>query len=550
MALSLAGLSMLAAGCSESPSTDAVPAVGGAGATAGGSTAGGAAANGGSQTGGGAGASAGAPSGGAPVGGAPAAGAGGTGAAAGAGAVGGGAGGVATGGGAGSAAGGSGGTGGVAVGGGAGNAAGGSVDTGGCSSAFATDVVTETHDSIETVVNVRWTQAQAADEVWLEFDFEADNVMASPPQPATAGAHQEVVLGVPEDTEVSIRVVSRQGGIDTKTCDVTHTTGSAPTGNSGLPRPEIESYEPTLASDNRWMLGSVSTGGGGTYTDQHWIYIIDRQGRVVWYQQVFVEGENDLLLGGFWPRVVPDGTHIAFDQQRRGDEGYMLFTTLDLSYQNQIHMPGVGDGCTITDQGTVIYEDRDAVYEIDADGPGRLIWECDVGGGCYANAVNYDAESDSVVISFPNSNQVVEVDRASGAVLRRFGDHPDAYAFDPPDLGIDYNHWAHINEWGNFVVSSHYPGSQTRHMWMEYEIDDDTKTLHEFWIFETTGFPFPAQRGMVARLPSGHRLGNFGSQGVIAEVTEDKQVAWRVNFNRMVHNNVMVNDLYALNRGP
>jgi hypothetical protein len=297
------------------------------------------------------------------------------------------------------------------------------------------------------------------------------------------------------------------------------------------------------------MLGSVSVGGGSTYTEQHWIYIIDRQGRVVWYQQVFVEGDSRLLLGGFWPRVAGNGTHIAFDQQRRGDEGYMLFTTLDLSYQSQIHMPGVGDGCAITDDGSVIYEDRDAVIEVDASGQSRTLWECDVSNNCYANAVNWHAGSDSVLISFPDSNLVVQLDRASGEVLRRFGDHGAAYAFDPPDLGLDFNHWAHINEWGNFVVSSHYPGSNSRHMWMEYEIDDDTETLRSHWIFETTGFPFPQQRGMVERMESGHRLGNFGSQGVIAEVNEAMQEAWRVDFGRMVHNNILIDDLYALNQG-
>jgi len=228
----------------------------------------------------------------------------------------------------------------------------------------------------------------------------------------------------------------------------------------------------------------------------------------------------------------------------------MLFTTLDLSYQTQIHMPGVGDGCTITDDGSVIFEDGTAVIEVDASGQSRTIWECDLSGDCYANSVNYHADSDSVIISFPSPNQAVQIDRASGEVLRRFGNHPDAYAFDPPDLNLDYNHWAHINEWGNFVVSSHYPDSNNRHMWMEYEIDDETRTLHAFWIFETSDFPFPSQRGMVARLPSGNRLGNFGSQGVIAEVTEDKQVAWRVEFGRLVHNNLLIDDLYALNRGP
>ena len=55
---------------------------------------------------------------------------------------------------------------------------------------------------------------------------------------------------------------------------------------------------------------------------------------------------------------------------------------------------------------------------------------------------------------------------------------------------------------------------------------------------------------MVVRLPGGNRLGNYGPSGVIVEVTEDEQVAWRVDYDRLLGNNVLVDDLYALNRGP
>jgi len=53
-------------------------------------------------------------------------------------------------------------------------------------------------------------------------------------------------------------------------------------------------------------------------------------------------------------------------------------------------------------------------------------------------------------------------------------------------------------------------------------------------------------------------LGNYGTGGVIREITPDKRTAFHVKFdspngndffNKMVGNNVLINDLYALNGG-
>jgi hypothetical protein len=63
---------------------------------------------------------------------------------------------------------------------------------------------------------------------------------------------------------------------------------------------------------------------------------------------------------------------------------------------------------------------------------------------------------------------------------------------------------------------------------------------------------------MAIRLPNGNTLGNFGEGGVIRELTPDQKTAFQVKFdvatgsdyfNKMVCNNVFVDDLYALNGG-
>jgi hypothetical protein len=66
-------------------------------------------------------------------------------------------------------------------------------------------------------------------------------------------------------------------------------------------------------------------------------------------------------------------------------------------------------------------------------------------------------------------------------------------------------------------------------------------------------------KGMAIRLPGGNTLANYGTGGVIREITPDQRTAFLVKFdsdrgedffNKMVGHNVLIDDLYALNAGP
>src|SRR5262249_49829933 len=107
---------------------------------------------------------------------------------------------------------------------------------------------------------VTWTQAVAAEETWLEFSFEAENVMKSRAKPGAIGMHKDVVLGVPGATPVTVRVVSKQGGVEYKSKDYMGTTAAVP---NGMPKPQILAYDATIASKDRWLFGAVENSNGG-----------------------------------------------------------------------------------------------------------------------------------------------------------------------------------------------------------------------------------------------------------------------------------------------
>jgi hypothetical protein len=101
------------------------------------------------------------------------------------------------------------------------------------------------------------------------------------------------------------------------------------------------------------------------------------------------------------------------------------------------------------------------------------------------------------------------------------------------------------------------PG-EYRHAFVEFDIDRDARTLTERFRY-TQGPEWPSAKGMAIRLPNGNTLVNYGTGGVIREVTADGRTVFGVKFdvpggddffNKMVGHNVLLDDLYALNGGP
>ena len=187
----------------------------------------------------------------------------------------------------------------------------------GAGDAYVSGVTVTVHAQTRTILVVTWTQAISAEQTFLEFSFAGSGLMTSRAQAGATGAHRDVVLGVPASTAVTVRIVSRQGGVDYKTRDYMGTTGALPT---GIPLPTLLSYNAALASSDRYMFGSVedSTGGctdGNCYYDGvFWVYIMDRQARIVWY---YADAANNAATS--FPAHRPRRrVHLAREEPRRG----------------------------------------------------------------------------------------------------------------------------------------------------------------------------------------------------------------------------------------
>jgi hypothetical protein len=478
-----------------------------------------------------------------------------------------------TGGGSGGAAGGSTGRGGTGTpAGGAGGAAGAAAPASGDD--FVSGVSVTVHPQTTTILVVTWTQAKAADQVSLEFTFAGSSVMTSRAAAGATGAHRDVVLGVPGSTAVTVRIVNKLAGVDYKTKDYSGMTGAVP---SGMPKPTVSMYDATLASPDRWMFGAVENSPGGCnnsscyYTSTFWVYIMDRQGRIVWY---YADATNNPTSS--FQRIARDGEYIWIEKRPFSGSGThsVLKMTLDRQYSQTVSIPNLSDCIDVTSDGSLLY-DTDPQWELrelTKAGTTRAIFNCPKVMGssfdCYSNTVNWDPASDSIIMSYPYENTVAQIDRKTGTLIATYGERSGSYGFDQPNWTFEFQHFANISSRGTQMVSSHLPGYgdgssgtmmpvANKHSFQEWTIDRTNKRLVQKWIY-SDGAEWAMYKGMVILLPNGNYLANYGTGGVIREITPDKKTVFYVKFdvttgndffNKMVGNNVLIDDLYALNGG-
>lgn len=422
--------------------------------------------------------------------------------------------------------------------------------------------------TVQTVLVVSWNQVTSADSVKLRFTFENDEWFESSSETGDVGAHKIPVLGVPEQTEVTIQIVSETQG-DVSACETSGTTGSLP---SSMPRATVNEYDSNLASSYRWMLGGVENtpDAWSAYSGPFTLYIIDRQGRIVWYY--LDQAWNPAMA---YPRIAPDGSHIAVERSiRAGTNQSSIFrAVLDFSQFKEYESPSLNDSMDFTDDGTFVYNSEEWVIELLEDGTERNIWSCsdwasENGAGygmstCYANSVVFYSANNSIIVSYPYINTVVEIGRESGELLAQWGDVSGSWTFDPTSTGLDFVHGANITQDGTLLVSSHTPGSgetssRVPHYFLEFSLDRENKIAEEIWRYGEGLQDWPRWKGEAFPVSNGNRLINYGCEGVIRELTQNLEIAWEVKWdadfsddliNKMVGHNILIDDLYALNKG-
>lgn len=416
------------------------------------------------------------------------------------------------------------------------------------------------NSEVVTILELSWTQDQPADSAWVAYRFEGEDWFNTPAVALEVGEHNQALLGIPAEVEVELRVVN-QGDELSYGPLTTATTGALP---GPLTLPVLISYDPTLTSDHPWVLGSVDV-GNSWYRGPCYSFILDRQGRVVWYHLV-----TDSRLNLF-TQVSADGTHLLVDGSTHyvWDEDVIPSVdrmTLDKRWVEVIELEDMGFSFDEIDGGSILYNaDREHALLVEryADGSEREVFDCTAyaledgfeQGSCAINSVVHNPDQGTVFWSMYLLDTVIEVDYASGEVVRRFGQVPGGWAFDPAWTEVDYQHYPNYSPDGTVMASTHsrlQPGVQYAH---EYVVDTDSETMVATWSYGDEVLRYASYGGEALRLDNGNTFITYGTDGAIREVTQDKQTAWELEWpadpnTHLVGHFSFIHDLYALNASP
>ena len=423
----------------------------------------------------------------------------------------------------------------------------------------AVDVSARLHEAMGSIVVVDWEQSEPAD-VHVEFSVDPDIWLASPTRALDDGPASELLLGVPYGAEVSYRVVSDDGsGPITTEAAAIRTADLDPE----LPLPIVMAEDPSAwGNEDRYLVGSVSLLNDSPGPEAYWLYVLDRQARVVWARKT---PETRTTL---YSRLSADGTRLQWDESTfwseldGGAESVVLRSSIDLSEIETIETPGLHyEHADLTD-GSIVWGDLSTAAELrimqrrGTEEP-QLVWSCDglrkhlgdPGYRCSANSLWWDSRTDHLLVSLYSTSSVIEIDRATGETLRCFGNTDGAWAFDPAESLFEWQHGVSFTDEGNLTLLTREdatgPGG-TPSIAREYALDEKNATLVNVWSSEEG--TYAREGGDVHRLSNGNTLISFGTGAKVREVTADGTTVWSLDWegDRRLGRTYFVPDLYAL----
>ena len=420
------------------------------------------------------------------------------------------------------------------------------------------DLAVTVHDQMGSILEVTWTQSAAATS-WLEFSFDEDQWLISPPTKRSAGAAEERVLGAPFGVEVQLRLAWEGGVSET----ITATTDPLP---AGAPTTSwLEGDAEKWDDSSPWVLTCMF--GHTADIDGAWSFIVDRQGRVVWAK------EADTSRINMQTQLSSDGTEILIDQNSfwaifdGGASAQVDRVDIGGSVIETVQTPLMHHPFTELPDGTIAYGavqggffEEELLQVIHPDGSEETLWSCseflDAEGRnpdsyCGSNTLSYSAATNTFLYSFFSLETVIEIDPDTGETNRYFGHTgADAWGFDPPESAFWWQHGAYYTDTGTVLLSSKVEDDGEETVLREYALDEQNHALVEVFSFGEGEGIYGDTMGEADYTPGGHILHNYGSSPRLREVSLDGEVVWDIKWDaQFIGRSTPLPDLYALRSG-
>lgn len=396
----------------------------------------------------------------------------------------------------------------------------------------ARDCVASVDDSVRTRLHVSW-QAPAG-RSWVEFSAEGREPLVAP---ATDGeAHAAVLVGAGPLEDVAWTAITDDGE-RRWTCSGEISTGN---GDAGLPPVELVAWEPEIASPHRFVLGTL-------LGPDAWVFLLDREGRYVWWQRADPEqtvvdvepvGGPEITWNTFSYDFSEDASALRTasvlggpSADRRTPLGHHTFEVtpdgvawLALDVRDWID-PATeatsrmgGDALVVGER--VLWSAWDT-FQPEPSASSDAKFYADVVDWTHGNGLTWDAERGVFLYSSFGLETVVTIDAATGEVTDSYGLH-GAHWF--AEGAFHEQHDPSFTPEGTLLVSTLDEASGTTQA-VEWSADADG--LRPAWASGDAGLR-ALWLGQATRLANGNTLVGYGSAGVVQEVTPDRRVAWEI----------------------
>ena len=363
---------------------------------------------------------------------------------------------------------------------------------------------------------------------------------AGRPQSAAVSDGLALLTGLPPLTEVAYQLLDAD---DAMVCQEAVMSWNLP---PGLPQITVTETQREQINPDQVLLGTII--GSASV-----LFAIDREGRWLWHHSLeedriaidvhiqdatilhnvfaseFTEDVGEIrrlsLAGEPLETIRTEGAHHVFEPTAHGSLVWPAVDIRDwydekrdetITIVGDRLMESLPDGSTTELFNVWDHEDptrhdqwHAAFYEQGFD------WT-------HANGVHYSAERDSYLLSLGHLDAIYEIDRATGAPLRRISTD----WVQRNNTAFTFQHDPHWTDDGTLMMMSYTDNVSP--VAIEYTVNTEQEKLVEIWsdVSDQDGL---TMLGQARRLPDGNILINYGGAGIIREITPAGEVVWELS---------------------
>ncbi len=407
----------------------------------------------------------------------------------------------------------------------------------GCSMNDISSVEISQNSVNPVALDVSW-ESQDPGPSWVAFGLTDEYTHLTPVVDDGEDRHAATLVGMPPDSDVNLRVFTELAdGTIASSWNRVFTNGSVP---PMVPQGTVNVHRPDQVRDGVFLVSLVGDRGS--------LQVIDREGNLLWYLVV----EKDHSSPGFVAE--PEGGAFSFNvlnEDHSIDDGRIMTVGLDGLVQREVALSGIHHTFGQKDDGTIANFSTEirTTDEYGAVAGDRLLelgkgqntevlfnswdhfevipgdeWDSSFFPGAWdwthMNGATWHPDRQSWLISLNGLEDIIEVDGESGSLLDVHS--LDGVQYTPHSAAITDPHGPDWTLDGDLLVF----GGDSKESWCSAYDVREPRALTETWTHGRGEGIFGMALGEARQLTDGNILCNFGTGGIVRELTPDGEIVW------------------------